>query len=167
MLRMNRKQRQVRRFKKQVFDKMSPEAAAKFLTPGASVYGYGAGETDREGYMAVLANYFEAFPDMTVDIEDILVDDDRVAVHWTVTGTNTGPLTVPRPNGETITFDPTGRAVTISGVDLLRFSGGKVVELHAMFDNMALMDQLGLSFPGVLKHIPEIVWNRFARPSTA
>jgi len=39
---------------------------------------------------------------------------------------------------------PTGRQVRISGINVLRIVGGKIVEAWAISDNLGLMQQLGV-----------------------
>ncbi len=39
---------------------------------------------------------------------------------------------------------PTGKAVMQTGIDILRLAGGKVIERWGEFDNLGLMQQLGV-----------------------
>ena len=75
-----------------------------------------------------------AFPDAKVTFEEIFFQDDRSFSRWTFEGTNTGP-------GD---FQPTGKAVKVSGSSFGRYQGGKLTEELVYFDAMDMMAQLGL-----------------------
>lgn len=77
-----------------------------------------------------------AFPDLRFRLDDVVVDDDRVAVRWTATGTHLGPLS---------DLSPTGRHVTWTGADWIRLASGRIVELWAITDGGALREQLTAS----------------------
>ncbi len=57
-------------------------------------------------------------------VDQLLAEDDRVAVRWTVRGTNTGPM-LGRP--------PTGQPVEHTAVVILRVADGRVAERWAGF----------------------------------
>jgi len=67
----------------------------------------------------------DAFPDITVAIEDVLGEGDRVAIRWSLTGTRTGPL-----RGKA----PSGARVAIAGNTVFRVRGGKIHEIWTAFD---------------------------------
>ena len=79
--------------------------------------------------------YLTAFPDANVAIEDLVAEGDRVMCRNTFTGTHQGPL---------MGIPPTGSAVTISAITILRFAGGKCIERWTQADNLSLMQQLGI-----------------------
>lgn len=76
-----------------------------------------------------------AFPDGNVAIEDLVAEDDKLACRYTFTGTHQGPL---------MGIPPTGNAVTISGMTVLRFASGKCVERWTQADFLGLMQQIGV-----------------------
>jgi steroid delta-isomerase-like uncharacterized protein len=78
------------------------------------------------------------FPDLRVAVEDVIAEGDLVACRFTMTGTNTG---------EFMGMPATGRAVSVPGVDILRFKDGKVVEHWGLSDELSLLQQLGLLPP--------------------
>jgi steroid delta-isomerase-like uncharacterized protein len=76
-----------------------------------------------------------AFPDLRFTIEDQVVVGDKVTTRWTAEGTNTGPLGgVPA----------TGKRMRINGLILDRVVGDKVAERWEQWDQMGMMQQLGL-----------------------
>ncbi len=76
-----------------------------------------------------------AFPDQRATIEDLFAEGDRVAKRWTWRGTQTGEF-----NG----IPPTGRQVTLEGIDILRVSDGKIREIWWGYDVLSVLQQLGV-----------------------
>ena len=88
-----------------------------------------------EGFKQMMSGLLSAFPDLRITIEDQFVGGDKVATRWSAEGTNNGA------------FGPvpaTGRRVRINGLILDRVAGGKVVERWEQWDQMSMMQQLGL-----------------------
>ena len=87
------------------------------------------------GFKEMVSGLLHAFPDLCFTIEDQIVAGDKVATRWTAKGTNSGALgTVPA----------TGRHVQINGLILDRVVDGKVVERWEQWDQMAMLQQLGV-----------------------
>jgi hypothetical protein len=72
---------------------------------------------------------------MHVTIDDMVAEGDKVATRVTMTGTH---------KGEIMGIPPTNKKVTVSGIVIDRFAGGKIVEDNGIFDMLGLMRQLGL-----------------------
>jgi steroid delta-isomerase-like uncharacterized protein len=87
-----------------------------------------------EGQARIAAEFRTAFPDLRMEIDLIVAQDDLVAARWTTEGTNTGPWGG-RP--------ATGRRARFSGVNVFRIRDGKVVELWNHRDDLGLIQQLG------------------------
>ena len=93
-----------------------------------------------DGTKAFLGMFTSAFPDLTFTIGDQIAEGDRVVTRWTATGTH---------NGELMGIPATGKQVTVTGLDISRWSGGKRVENWGEFDQMGMMQQLGvIPMPG-------------------
>ncbi len=75
-----------------------------------------------------------AFPDLRLTLEDTIAEGDRVVNRWTFRGTQ---------RGEFYGVPPTGREVTISGIDIWRIKDGRIVENQQVVDNLGLLQQLG------------------------
>ena len=90
------------------------------------------------GERAVIEQFRRAFSDFSTNIETMIAEGDKVAVRWTATGTHTGQFAgVP----------PSGKAVTMIGVEHLRFADGKIEEVWINFDMAGLLMQLGAMPP--------------------
>lgn len=78
---------------------------------------------------------FATFPDLRLDVQDMIAEDDRVMVRLLVTATNTGDYR----RGA-----PTGQGFTSEAYYVLRIAGGKVVETWGLGDRLAVLQQLGI-----------------------
>jgi predicted ester cyclase len=81
------------------------------------------------------SDYRQAFPDLRVSVEDLIAEGDRVAARLRVRGTHLGEL-----DG----IAPTGRRVDCTGIVISRIEEGKIAEDWANFDDLGMMQQLGL-----------------------
>ena len=84
-----------------------------------------------------LATYLTAFPDTSVTVEDVIAEEDKVVSRYTVSGTHRGPTEEYGP--------PTGRPIVVEGITIYHFSAGKLAEMWDRYDNLAVMQQLGLT----------------------
>lgn len=79
---------------------------------------------------------WSAFPDLSFDIVNVAeVGPSRVVAEWVMRGTNTGPF-----QG----LPPTGRSISLPGVDVIEIGGDGVSAVKGYFDGRAVPDQLGL-----------------------
>lgn len=83
-----------------------------------------------------LKNLFNAFPDLHLTVDEMIVAGNKMAQRWTMTGTNTGPM------GD---MPPTGKNVRFSGVSIAHFVNGKAVEIWDFFNVLDMMQQLGFT----------------------
>jgi steroid delta-isomerase-like uncharacterized protein len=74
-----------------------------------------------------------AMPDMYFDIDDIFGTEDRVAMRFSVGGTHRAEL-LGRP--------PTGRRITVSGINIYRLMDGIIAETWQLADIAGLVHQL-------------------------
>ena len=76
-----------------------------------------------------------AFPDLSLTLNELLAEDDKVACQWTFTGTHKGEL-----KGT----PATGKTVTVSGLSIIQFTDGKISKEIVSTDLLSLMKQLGV-----------------------
>lgn len=101
-----------------------------------------------EHLRAVIVAMRTAFPDLHFTITQMIGEGDWVAVHSVMTGTHLGPLQTPLiPAGGPPSIPPTGRAIRVPHMHMIRSADGKGVELLHLMDTFAMMKQLGL-LPG-------------------
>ena len=77
-----------------------------------------------------------AIPDMRLDLEDLVAEGDKVTVRLVIRGTH---------RGELAGIAPTGRPIEVGVMDLFHLRGGKLSEHWALFDNLGMLRQLGVT----------------------
>ncbi|HEX9133781.1 MAG TPA: ester cyclase [Ktedonobacteraceae bacterium] len=92
-----------------------------------------------EDYKRWVTETRSAFPNFRLTIEGMFAKGEEVADRWTLRGTNTGDLVTP-----TMRIPATGKQVTVTGLSIVRFAGGKAVEHWHLADYLGLFQQLGL-----------------------
>ncbi len=94
----------------------------------------------RDGQRQVIQLFRSAFPDLFVTAHDVIVSGQSAAVRWSASGTH---------RGEVLGMAPTGRHVTLRGIDTVRVDGGRITERWGEFDALGLLAQLGaVAVPG-------------------
>jgi predicted ester cyclase len=78
---------------------------------------------------------FAAFPDIQYTLEDLLAEGDRVVARFTARGTQTGVF-----QG----IPATGSTAAVSSIAIYRLAGGKVAEQWLEYDQLGLLQQLGV-----------------------
>ena len=99
----------------------------------------GTSPTDGEfhgqaGFRQLVERYHSAFSNVELKIDRIVAQGDWVASHWTARGTHTAEL---------MGIAPTGKDVTVTGMQFDRVAGGRIVESHGLFDALGMLQQLG------------------------
>jgi uncharacterized protein (TIGR02246 family) len=89
----------------------------------------------REEMGATVQRWREAFPDLRMEIHEMVAEGDLLAARMTLSGTHQGPWAGAAP---------TGRRGSMALMMLFRFEGGKLVELWESDDQLGLRRQLGL-----------------------
>ena len=87
-----------------------------------------------EGVKQFATSVRAAFPDLRLTAEQVVAEGDRVAILWTLSGTH---------QAEFFGVPGTGRAVSISGIDVYRIADGRIAELWTVGDDLGLLMQLG------------------------
>ncbi|SBW22629.1 ester cyclase [Protofrankia symbiont of Coriaria ruscifolia] len=87
----------------------------------------------RAANRAFWTQWFAAFPDTEVSLDDVLVDGDRVAGRFTYRATFRAPF---------MGLPPTGRTVVMHSIDIWRVVGGMAVEHWDQLDGQAFFAQL-------------------------
>jgi steroid delta-isomerase-like uncharacterized protein len=88
-----------------------------------------------EGFKQALMMMRSGVPDLAITIDSSVSDGDRVSTRWTGTGHQTGDM---------MGIPPTGKQVTVSGVDICRISDGRIVEYWQELDTLSMLQQLGV-----------------------
>lgn len=94
------------------------------------------GRTGGNDVKASLASVREAFPDLRMTIQEYVEDGDTACAVIRFTGTHQGPL---------FGNAPTGRAVDVMMVDVVRFRDGRAVEHWGAGNDLVMLAQLGIT----------------------
>ena len=123
--------KQVRRFVDEVWNGRNYEAAA-YLYGEKYINGFGQGPAAR---IEPIRRYHEAFPDLHLDVEELIVAGDTVVLRVSFRGTDTGGY---------VGREPTGRSVEEWAVTIMHFEDDKVVKEWIGADKLGLFIQLGV-----------------------
>ena len=88
----------------------------------------------RAGFRELITMYRNAFPDVTLTIDEQIAEGDKVVTRWNATGTH---------RGELFGTAPTGKQVRIQGIIVSRIANGKIVEETEVYDALGMLRQLG------------------------
>jgi steroid delta-isomerase-like uncharacterized protein len=102
--------------------------------PSCLTYGVGPEPLDLVGLREFYEQIYAAFDGTKLTAEDLVAEDDRVVIRFTFRGTHVG---------EFMGVPASGAAVTMSGMSLLRYEHGLIVERWNTSDFFGLMQQIG------------------------
>jgi predicted ester cyclase len=122
---------QVRRFVAEVWNARNYHATAQ-LYDDNYVNPFGKGPAAR---VEPIRRYHQAFPDLVLDVEEVIVAANTVVLRATFRGTDTGGYA-----GRA----PTGRRVNEWVVTIMHFDGEKVVREWIGADKLGMFIQLGV-----------------------
>ncbi len=94
--------------------------------------GQGPGGAGLKGFWS---DFLEAFPDLQIEVDELMADDDRVTIAYRVNGTH---------QGEFMGAAPTGSKMEIRGLQMSRHrEDGKIVERWGSSDVLGILQQIG------------------------
>lgn len=88
-----------------------------------------------EGFIHFFTGFRAAFPDLNVSVEQLVADDDNVAIAYTITGTH---------QGDFLGVPATGRRIEARGMQIARFENGLIVERWGSSDQLGILQQIGV-----------------------
>jgi predicted ester cyclase len=106
---------------------------AEVWRPGAAALGRYFAEPLRTSIAEHRGQLYDAFPDLVVEVEDLVAEADKVVARLRLSGTHTGTF-AGRP--------ATGRRVQWRSIRVYRLVDGAVVETWAVQDRLGLLRQL-------------------------
>jgi predicted ester cyclase len=121
--------------------KRDPEAMAALWKPGCIDRLHGLFELRAPGEIRDwFSNLFAAFPELEVEVLDVVSSGDQAAIRWRARGAFTG----------TASFEglqPNGAELEMNGCDLLTVEGDQIVANEAYMNGADLARQLGAMPP--------------------
>lgn len=125
----------IKRWFEEVWNKGRVSAIDEMLTSQTMIHGLGPSALDVGAFKQFHAAYRSAFPDVKIQVEDVITEGEKVAVRWSGTGTH---------SGDGLGFAATGQPVRFSGMTFARIDNRKMVEGWNVFDQLGMLQQLGV-----------------------
>ena len=91
-------------------------------------------DMNREQNMKYIASIMSAIPDFNESIDDMVGEGDKVVVRYTIQGTHKGTYAG---------IPAIGKHVSITGCDIFKIEGKKILEWWGFPDTLGLMTQIG------------------------
>ena len=129
----------VRRWFEEVWNNGSSDAIDELFAPDGIAYGLGQDIIRSPSeFKPFHAKFREAFPDLRVELEDMIAEGDQVAFRFTATCTH---------SGNSLGFAATNRPARFIGLGTARIRNGQIVEGWNVFDQLGMLTQLGVIAP--------------------
>jgi steroid delta-isomerase-like uncharacterized protein len=127
----------VRRFLEEIFTAGNLELVDELFAPDYVLHDPVVPDevSGPEGMKRYVSMYRAAYPDTHFTIEDQIAEGDEVVTRWTGQGTH---------EGELMGISPTGKQVTVTGIEVDRVVDGKMQETWVNYDALGMMQQLGV-----------------------
>jgi len=114
------------------------QAANELLAPGFVLHVPLPCSPGVQGIDEVIFACRAAFEGLQVTVEDMVAEEDMVAARFTARGVHKGPF---------MGLPPTGKPITMTGMEVFRLENGKIAELWGEANLIGLMQQLGILPP--------------------
>lgn len=125
-----------RRFMEEIWNKGNVAAIDELYSPDYVSHNNPPGVPGGvEGVKVFTSLYKNAFPDTQLTIEEQVAEGDLVVTRWTAKGTH---------KGELMGIPATGKQITVTGIGIDRIANGRIVEGWGEFDQLGMMQQLGV-----------------------
>ncbi|HEU5257931.1 MAG TPA: ester cyclase [Vicinamibacterales bacterium] len=125
----------VQRWFSEVWNEGRADAIDEMLADDAVIHGLGANLQGPAEFKRFHSGYRNAYPDVTIDVDDLVAEGDMVAVRWSARGTH---------RGDGLGFPATGKRAQFTGMVFVRIKAGKLVEGWNNFDQLGMLQQLGI-----------------------
>ncbi|MBE2182234.1 MAG: ester cyclase [Anaerolineae bacterium] len=123
-----------------IFDGPNVDIADEIFAPDFIGHAPLAPELNRQGWKDYVSSFYVGLPDITQEVHQVIIGEDRLVLHVTYTGTHTGVL---------FGVPPTGNPIIVEAIGIFRFDeNGQVAENWAMLDIGGLLAQIGAFPPG-------------------
>jgi steroid delta-isomerase-like uncharacterized protein len=127
----------VRRVWEEAFNKRNLAVADELLAQNSVNHEAPAGPPygGPEDLKQIISRLTSAFPDHHTIIEDMIAEGDKVMIRTTFSGTHQGLF---------MGIPPTGKRFSLQQIHVVRIVDGKATEHWGVFDNLSMMQQLGV-----------------------
>jgi steroid delta-isomerase-like uncharacterized protein len=123
-----------RRFIQEIFLEGRPESVDELLADDFTPHTWGSTGGGKQELVAATKRVSAGLADVSMTIDDVIAEGDRVAVRLTSRATQVGPF---------MGLPPSGKSYEIGEIHIFRIRDGKVVEHWHQADFLGMMRQLG------------------------
>ena len=88
-----------------------------------------------DGAKQLFTQIFQAFPDARWSVDEVICEGDKAVLRSTMRGTH---------KGEFMGIAPTNKYVQVTGIDIMRFRDGIMVEHWGSQDDLGMLKQMGV-----------------------
>jgi steroid delta-isomerase-like uncharacterized protein len=128
----------VRETAERLFNQGDLSAVNELIAADAVDHGEPEGTDCRQHFRQVVTMLRNAFPDLHMEIVNMVAEGDQVAVHLRMSGTHQGPF---------MGIAPTGKRFSTDQMRIMRFRDGQMTDSWAVIDNLGWRQQLGAAPP--------------------
>ncbi len=128
----------VRKFFEEGPSKGNLAAAGDLLSPDFALHTPLPSAPGPQGMKDIITACRAAFEHLDVTVEDMVAEGDKVAARFTARGIHKGSF---------MNLPPTGKPITMTGIEIFRIEDGKIAELWGEANLLGLMQQLGILPP--------------------
>ena len=132
----------IRRFHHELWGASDISAIDRYVAPVAVTAMTGFEGSTVDVLREDVERYAGAFDEVETEILDLIAHGDRVAMWWRTSGRHVGPY------GD-IAPEPTGRRITMEGVDFLTVRGDRIVAVRSFWDAAEVYRQFDLLADGL------------------
>ncbi|AMR32853.1 hypothetical protein A0256_16215 [Mucilaginibacter sp. PAMC 26640] len=87
-----------------------------------------------QGYIAFFTELRTAFPDLKLEVKQLVADENNVSFAYEITGTHSGVF---------MGIPATGKPIKAHGLQISKFTQGKMTERWGSSDQLGILKQLG------------------------
>jgi steroid delta-isomerase-like uncharacterized protein len=125
-----------RRWFEEVWNQQSEAAIDEMYAPHGKAHGVPDAQSvlvGPEEFKKLHRNFVGAFPDIRMEVEDVIAEGDRVAIRWTATMTH---------HGDHLGFPASGKSAELKGSTFIVVRDGKILEGWNQMDMQGLFQYL-------------------------
>jgi predicted ester cyclase len=121
------------RWFEEIWNRQRRQAIGEMLAPDAVIHDGGETVHGTEGFSLFYDRMQATFSEMQVTVDETITQGDKLCARWSCTMKHTG---------HGFGMAPTGKALNVTGISIMRVAGGKLVEGWQNWDMLGLMQQI-------------------------
>jgi steroid delta-isomerase-like uncharacterized protein len=123
------------RWFEEVWNQQNESAIDELFNPDGKCYGFPDSESSigREEFKTTHRAFCGAFPDLRVTVEDVIAEDDHVAIRWKISMTH---------SGDHLGFAASQKKAALSGSSFIVIANGQIINGWNQMDIQGLFQKL-------------------------